>query len=41
MHNTHGEGVIVSIEDKILTVAFPHPTGIIKLIKGHSSFHKI
>ena len=41
LHNTHGEGVIVSIEDKILTVAFPHPTGIIKLIKGHSSFHKI
>ena len=41
MHNTHGEGVIVSIEDKILTVAFPHPTGIINLIKGHSSFHKI
>jgi len=41
MHNTHGEGVIVGIEDKILTVAFPHPTGIIKLIKGHSSFKKM
>ena len=41
MHNTHGEGVIVSVDDKVLTVAFPHPTGIMKLIKGHSSFHKI
>ena len=41
MHNTYGEGVIVSVADKILTVAFPHPTGIKMLMKGHSSFHKI
>ena len=40
IHNTYGEGVIVSVEDKILTVAFPHPTGIKMLMKGHSSFHK-
>ena len=41
IHNTYGEGVIVSVEDKILTVAFPHPTGIKMLMKGHSSFHKV
>lgn len=41
MHNNHGEGVVVSVEDKVITVAFPHPIGIMKLIKGHSSFHKI
>ena len=41
MHNTYGEGVIVSVEDKILTVAFPHPTGIKMLMKGHSSFTKL
>ncbi len=40
IHDTYGEGVIVSIEDKILTVAFQHPIGIKKLIKGHSSFRK-
>ena len=41
IHNTYGEGVVVGIEDKILTVAFPHPVGIKKLMKGHSSFHKV
>ena len=41
VHNIHGEGIVVSVEDKIITVAFPHPVGIIKLIKGHSSFHKV
>ena len=35
------ESLIVSVADKILTVAFPHPTGIKMLMKGHSSFHKI
>ena len=41
LHDTWGEGVIISVEDKILTVAFPHPNGIKKLIKGHSSFHLV
>ena len=40
IHNAYGEGVIVSVEDKILTVAFPHPVGIKMLMKGHSSFKK-
>ena len=41
LHDTWGEGVIISVEDKILTVAFPHPNGIKKLMKGHSSFHLV
>lgn len=41
LHDIYGEGVIISTEDKILTVAFPHPVGIKKLMKGHSSFHKL
>ena len=41
LHDIYGEGVVISIEDKILTVAFPHPAGIKKLMKGHSSFHKL
>ena len=41
LHDTWGEGVIISVEDKILMVAFPHPNGIKKLMKGHSSFHLV
>lgn len=41
LHDTWGEGVIISVEDKILTVAFPYPNGIKKLMKGHSSFHLV
>lgn len=41
IHDIHGEGIIVSIDKTILTVAFPHPTGIKKLIKGHKSIRKV
>ena len=37
----YGEGVIVSIKDKILTVAFSHPYGIKTLIKGHKKIRKV
>ena len=40
VHEKFGSGVIITVEDKILTVAFPHPTGIQKLIKGHKSIRK-
>ena len=40
VHETYGKGVIVSIEKMIITVAFSHPHGIKKLIKGHKSFRK-
>ncbi len=41
VHDTFGEGVIVSVDKSILTIAFPHPYGIKKLLKGHKTFRKI
>ena len=40
-HDSFGEGVIISVDKSILTVAFPHPYGIKKLLKGHKTFRKI
>ncbi|MBE6152127.1 MAG: ATP-dependent DNA helicase PcrA [Firmicutes bacterium] len=40
-HISFGVGVIVGIDKSILSVAFPHPHGIKKLIKGHKSIQKI
>jgi len=37
----YGEGVIVGIKDKVLTVAFSHPHGIKMLIKGHKKIRKV
>lgn len=41
MHNTFGKGIVVGIDSSILTIAFPNPHGIKKLMKGHSSILKI
>lgn len=40
-HETFGVGVIVGIENSILTVAFSHPYGIKKLLKGHKTYRKV
>ena len=40
-HDTFGVGVIVGIDKSILTIAFPHPIGIKKLLKGHKSINKL
>lgn len=40
MHNEFGEGVIITVEKSILTIAFEHPHGIKKIMKGHSSIKK-
>ena len=40
-HTEFGEGIIISIDKTILTVAFPHPTGIKKLMKGHPNITKL
>lgn len=40
-HEEFGEGVVVSVDKSILTIAFPHPYGIKKLMKGHKSFSKV
>lgn len=41
IHDTFGEGVIVSVDKSILTIAFAHPYGIKKLLKGHKTFRKV
>ena len=40
-HEEFGEGVIVSVEKTILTIAFPHPYGIKMIMKGHKSIKKV
>ena len=40
-YDKYGEGIIVGIDDRIITVAFNFPTGIQKLIKGHKSIRKV
>ena len=40
IHNTYGEGIVVSIDKSVLTIAFSFPTGIKKIMKGHSSLSK-
>ncbi len=41
IHNDFGEGVIITVEKSILTIAFPHPFGIKKIMKGHKSIRKV
>lgn len=41
VHDEFGEGIVVSVEKYIISVAFAHPTGIKKLIKGHRSIRKV
>ncbi len=41
IHSEFGEGVIVSVDKTILTIAFPHPHGIRKIMKGHKSIRKV
>ncbi len=40
-HTEFGEGIVVSVEKSIITVAFPHPIGIKKLMKGHPNITKL
>ena len=40
-HSEFGEGIIVSVDKSILTIAFPHPYGIKKIMKGHKSIVKV
>ena len=41
IHDTYGEGIIVMLDKSIVTIAFPHPIGIKKMIKGHKSIRKV
>ena len=40
LHDEYGEGIIVGIDEKLVSVAFPHPVGIKKFIKGHKCLKK-
>lgn len=40
-HTEYGQGVIVSVDKSIITVAFPHPYGVKKLMKNHKSISKV
>ena len=40
-HDKYGEGVIITVENSILTIAFAHPYGIVKIMKGHKSIKKL
>ena len=41
VHDTFGNGIIIGVDKSILTIAFPHPIGIKKLLKGHKSINKL
>jgi len=41
IHTTFGQGVIVGIDKTVLSIAFQHPIGIKKLMKGHKSIRKV
>lgn len=41
IHDTFGTGVVVGVDKSILTIAFSHPHGIKKLMKGHKSIRKV
>ena len=40
-HTDFGEGIVINVDKSILTVAFPHPIGIKKLMKGHPNITKL
>ncbi|MDO4963125.1 MAG: UvrD-helicase domain-containing protein [bacterium] len=41
IHDKYKEGIVISVTDSILTIAFSHPYGIIKIMKGHKSLKKM
>ena len=40
IHDTYGEGVVVAL-GSVLSIAFSHPYGIKKIMKGHKSIRKV
>ena len=41
LHSDFGDGVIIGIDQSILTIAFKYPHGIKKIMKGHKSLTKV
>lgn len=40
-HNEFGEGIIVAVDKSLITIAFPHPYGIKKMMAQHKSITKM
>jgi len=40
-HTDFGTGVVISVDKSIVTIAFPHPYGIKKMMKNHKSLTKV
>ena len=40
-HDEFGEGVVISVDGSLITIAFPHPYGIKKMMAKHKSITKI
>ena len=40
-HDTFGEGVVVMVDKSVITIAFPHPHGVKKMMKNHKSLTKV
>ena len=40
-HPDFGEGVVVMVDKSLVTIAFPHPYGVKKMMKNHKSLTKI
>ena len=40
-HDEFGEGVVITVDKSLVTIAFPHPYGIKKIMKKHKSITKI
>lgn len=40
-HDNYGKGIIVDINNTLVSIAFPHPIGIKKFMRGHKSIKKV
>lgn len=40
-HDTFGQGVVISVNDEILTIAFAYPIGVKKIMKNHQALKKV
>ena len=40
-HSDFGDGVVISVDKSIITIAFPHPHGVKKMMKNHKSLTKL
>ena len=40
-HDEFGEGVVISVDGSLITIAFPHPYGIKKMMAKHKSITKV